>query len=169
MSLKNSYRRRRVSLVVLAFVLPAALAGTPSAIARPAASASPGDGQTLGGLTSQNWPVVVKISRNGKRIAMIRDAVDLTCTSGVDLTLPDGWRNVPIGPGGAVSASTNVPPSPSAGSGTSLTGGRDTLTGRINRTRGTFSGVWQIELTFSLSNGQTDDCKSGAVTFTAVP
>jgi hypothetical protein len=27
--------------------------------------------------------------------------------------------------------------------------------------------VWQIELTFSLGNGQTDDCTSGAVSFTA--
>ncbi len=166
--MKNSHRRRRASFVVAVSVLALSLAGVPSALARPAAAGGPADGHTLGGLTSQHWPVVVEISRNGKRIPMITAGLDLTCTSGTDLPIPDRWVNVPIGPGGAVSASVNLVPSSSSGSGVSLAGGTDTMIGRFNRKRGTFSGVWRAEATFSMSNGQTDDCNSGAVSFSAI-
>jgi hypothetical protein len=162
MSLKDSITRQHGSLVLLAFVFSLGLVSP--AMARRVVPASPADGQTLGGLTSQQWPVVVEISRTGKRIPLISAGIDLTCPSGLDLPIPDQWDNVPIGPGGAVSASMNVPPDPGA----SLSRGTDTLTGKFNRKRGAFSGVWRVEARFSLSNGQTDDCQSGAVTFTAV-
>jgi hypothetical protein len=167
MSPKDSHKRRRLSLGVLAVAVAAGLAGAPPTIAHPIRSAGPADGHTLGGLTSQHWPVVVQISRSGKRIPLISAGIELTCTSGLDLPIPDRWGNVPIGSGGAVNASTTVAPD-SSGSGVSLTGGTDRLTGRYNRKQGTFSGVWRVELKFSLGNGRTDDCKSGAVSFTAV-
>lgn len=164
MSQKNSYQRRPASLIVLAFAVAACLAVAPSAVARPAVSAGPANGHMLGGLTSQQWPVVVEISRNGQRIPMISAGLVLTCTSGAIVPIPDQWDMLPIARSGAVHAFTNLLPDPSAG----MTGGTDSLTGRLNRKRGTFSGTLRFEMTFSLSNGQTDDCKSGPVTFTAV-
>jgi hypothetical protein len=66
-----------------------------------------------------------------------------------------------IGATGKVNASAIVTaPSP-------MTGGTDTLSGRLNRSARTFTGVWDLHLNFS-DNGQSYSCDSGRVTFTVV-
>jgi hypothetical protein len=56
----------------------------------------------------------------------------------------------------------------SAGNSTvSITGGTDTFMGRLNRAQATFTGSWQLHLNFVMSNGQTNQCDSGHVAFSA--
>jgi len=139
------------------------LPGVTSALA--AAAAVPASGEVLGGFTSQGWPVVVEISKDAKRINTIGIGLDMSCTSGQQAGLRDGWVRLPVGPRGKVHATLTIPASP--GSSVSLTGGSDSLTGTLNRRRLTFSGVWELILMFKDSTGHVDKCDSGRVTFAA--
>jgi hypothetical protein len=135
--------------------------------ARPASA--PGPGRVLGGFTSQGWPVVVVVSKNEQRIAALEAGLEMSCASGVQYSTLDYWLRLPIGARGKVKLAAAIVPIPSsAGATESLTGGTDSLAGKFNRTRTTFSGVWQLHLTFSSSSGTTDTCDSGAVNFSAV-
>jgi hypothetical protein len=133
-----------------------------------AAHPSPGGstpGVFLGGLTSQSWPFVIEISRNGRMVSGAAVGLDMTCTSGDQFSVPDGWSRLPVGRDGRVDGVVAVPPS--SGASASITGGSDSFTGKLNRRRATFSGVWDLHLNFSLSNGQTDSCDSGGVKVSA--
>lgn len=127
--------------------------------------AGPAAGQVLGGLTSQGWPVVMQVSQNGKRIDDIVIGLDMRCTSGETFSTQDGFVHLRIGPTGQVRGAVTVPPSSQSGS--SFAGATQSLTGKLNRKRATFSGAWRLHVMFSLSNGQTDTCDSGRVTFAA--
>jgi hypothetical protein len=143
----------------------AAMQTTTARIATNELASLPSAGNVLGGFTSQGWPAVVEISKNGKRIEVVGIGLDMSCTSGSQFGLRDGWTRLPFGPGGKIHASVVVPPSPSSGE--SLTGGSDSVTGTLNRKRSTFSGVWDLVLTFKDSTGHADKCDSGRVTFSA--
>jgi hypothetical protein len=121
----------------------------------------PAAGRTLGGITSQGWPVVIKVSKNSRKITAVRLGLDLHCTSGLDLPFGDGFVRLPVTPTGKVKATAIITAS------SPVTGGTDALSGRLNRSAGTFTGVWDLHLNFS-DNGQSDSCDSGRVTFTAV-
>jgi hypothetical protein len=129
------------------------------------AVAVPTAGHVLGGFTSQGWPVVLEISGNGKRIALVATGLDMGCTSGSGGPLEDGWQQLPIRAKGKVHAAITLPPF--AGATVSITGGSRSFSGRFNRARSAFSGQWRLHLDFKYSNGQTDHCDSGRVTFTA--
>jgi hypothetical protein len=49
----------------------------------------------------------------------------------------------------------------------SLTGGSHSFIGRLDRKRSTISGAWRLQLNFQASGGQTDQCDSGRVPFSA--
>jgi hypothetical protein len=137
-----------------------------ASVATNALTAGPSAGNVLGGITSQGWPVVVEISKNGKRIDQVAIGLNMSCTSGIKYGFDDGWNRLPFGPHGKIHASAVIPPSP-APSGESFTGGSDSLTGTLNRQKSTFSGVWDLILTFKDSTGHADKCDSGRVTFSA--
>jgi hypothetical protein len=137
----------------------AAQAGTPHPALGPAA------GRVLGGLTAQGLPVVMAIAGNSKRIDGTKSVFQMHCTSGLDFMTPDSWARLPIRADGSVSITVAVPPIPASGAGDAITGGSDSFVGKLDRKRATFSGVWQLHLNFATSNGQTDSCDSGHVTF----
>jgi hypothetical protein len=139
------------------------LPGVTNALAAAATVRPPGE--VLGGFTSQGWPVVIAISKDGKRINAIGIGLDMSCTSGLNYGLRDFGSSIRLGPRGKIHLTAVIPPSP--GSGVSLTGGSDSLTGTLNRQRLTFSGVWELILMFKDSTGQVDKCDSGRVTFAA--
>jgi hypothetical protein len=112
----------------------------------------------LGGFTSQGWPVVFELGRGGKLVTLVGAGLDLTCTSGNQFSLEDGWQLVGIAKNGKVNTAEQIPPAGSA-----LTGGSHSLTGRFNRQRSTFRGVWSLQLNFKLADGTTDQCQSGKV------
>jgi hypothetical protein len=140
-------------------------ARTAAAGASAQAVSVPAVGQILGGFTSQGWPVVIKLSKNHKRIADVRIGLRFNCTSGIRFAGEDGRQDLPISASGRVRSAEMIPPSP--GSSASLTGGMTSFSGKLDRKHSTFSGVWQLRLTFSMSNGQTDQCDTGRVTFAA--
>ena len=150
---------------------PSGHASAEAASARVAVAAYPtraasGPGVFLGGLTSQSWPFVIELSKNGKMLRGADVGLEMTCTSGSQFGLPDSWAHLPISRNGAVDVSAAVSPSPGATA--SITGGSDSFRGKFNRKRTSFSGVWDLHLNFSMSNGQTDSCDSGQVKVAAV-
>jgi len=120
-------------------------------------------GQVLGGFTSQGWPVVLELSKDGKQIALAGIGLSMNCSSGAQFSTGDGWIHAPIAAGGKVREAAQITPAPKY----SLTGGSDSFTGKLNRRQVAFSGTWQLHLTYSMSNGQTDQCDSGRVAFSA--
>jgi hypothetical protein len=144
----------------------AALVSREVQIARlPKPTVTPANGKALGGFTSQRWPVVLDVATNGRSIAPIGVGLDMTCTSGNGFGLSDGFFQVSIGPHGSVRAASTLPPM--QGSTVSITGGSDVLTGRLNRSRATFTGTWELHVDFQNSDGTTDHCDSGRVSLTA--
>jgi hypothetical protein len=128
-------------------------------------TATPADGKVLGGFTSQRWPVVLDVAQNGRSIAPIVVGLHLTCSSGNTFSLSDGFSHLMIGSHGSVHESVTLPPM--SGSPVSITGGSDVLAGRLNRSRATFAGTWQMHIDFQNSDGTTDHCDSGRVSFAA--
>jgi hypothetical protein len=123
----------------------------------------PSAGRVLGGLTAQHDPVVIAVSSNGKRIVEADVALDMRCTSGDEFTAEDVWFGVSIETTGSVRTAGSMPPyTDSTGTLTET----HTLTGKLDRKRATFSGVWDVHLTYvPANNGQTDQCDSGGVAF----
>jgi hypothetical protein len=132
-----------------------------TATASAQAGATPVGGQALGGFTSQGWPVVIEMSPNGKRIALVATGLEMRCTSGVRVPLEDAWFRLPIRPNGKVAGAITIRPSKL------ITGGSDSFSGMFNRRRSTFSGVWELDLKLVSSGGQTGQCDSGRVAFNA--
>jgi hypothetical protein len=184
MSVNNQDQKRRRPRRVVALILVAMAAAGSTASARSLSdprslqatfataetsadvAAAPAVGQVLGGFTSQGWPVVVAFAKQRKKIGLIATGLDMSCTSGESLPLEDGWERLPISASGEVHAAATIPPSPA--STISLTGGSHSLFGRFNRQRSVFSGVWRLHLTFKTATGQTAQCDSGRVAFTAL-
>jgi hypothetical protein len=117
-----------------------------------------GSAVALGGFTSQGWPVVFELGRGGKLVTLVGAGLDLTCTSGDQFSVEDGWQLIGIAKNGKVHTTQQIPPS-----GNTVTGGSHSLIGRFDRHRSTFRGVWRLQLSFKLADGTTDQCQSGSV------
>jgi hypothetical protein len=133
-------------------------APTPNVSANALAHGPTSSAVALGGFTSQGWPVVFELGRGGKLVTLVGAGLDLTCTSGDQFSVEDGWQLIDIAKNGKVHTTEQIPPS-----GDSLTGGSHSLIGRFDRHRLTFRGTWRLQLSFKLADGTTDQCRSGSV------
>ncbi len=120
-------------------------------------------GTVLGGFTSQSYPSFVKISANGRMLEVGAIALNMTCTSGAQFVLSDGFVRIPIGPKGHLHRTRSEPPTSGPDGDTySVT---DSLHASLNRTRTELSGVWDLRVQYSFTNGMSDLCDSGPVRF----
>jgi len=155
-----------------AVLAAAALAGLPlvAAAAPRRESATAGTGITislgtvLGGLTSQDWPVVVEVDIRRRKVTRIVAGVQMQCASGF-LRLPDGWTNLRV-KRGKFSGSYGPEAGPNNdGTTTTLEGA---MRGKFNRSRTKASGTWTAKATFRDAAGVvTDTCDSGVVKWSA--
>ncbi len=116
----------------------------------------------LGGITSQGDPVVVAVSHRATSVDA-RIALDMKCTSGqtvfTDRTFP-----LPVRRNGAIPGyNLTIPADPKDG----ILGGSDAFHGQMNAGRSRLTGQWRLRMLFQNSDGSTETCDSGAVTFTA--
>jgi hypothetical protein len=155
-SAKSVSHKRALEAVAIA-----ALAKTPKPV-------MPAAGRLLGGFTSQSQPVVLAVAKKDKRLEIAATDLNMKCTSGDQLLLPDAWVKLALTPKGAVTMSKPVPPEAAATAGDpTLTGGTDSFSGKLNARKATFSGTWELQLTLSFPDGTTDQCDSGKVSFRA--
>jgi hypothetical protein len=121
-------------------------------------------GSGIGGFTSQDLPIVVKLSRDGRRVARTMVALELRCDSGDRFWIPDEYENLRISRRGRFSDSFVLPPTPNGGGETLAV--TSSLSGRANAARTIVSGTWRMTATFhDTSSGVDDVCRSGKVSF----
>jgi hypothetical protein len=155
--------RSFTTAVSVASVMAASLVGGPLVDAASGRSTKLPLGGIFGGYTTKGWPVVIEVSRNGKRIKRAVAGIASPCTSGKGLTGPDGWRNLPIH--GRRFSSTYRESEAQDGLVFEASG---TLSGRLNRKRNRISGTWSQTVVVRDPAGATvDTCKSGSLGFTA--
>ena len=160
--------RRTAGLVGIGVALAAAalLTAVPSEAdsARVGRAATPG--VMYGGFTPQDWPVVVEVSKDRRKVANASIGLLLTCTSGASFGYPDKYRNLPLSKKGRFSESfgpsrINNPD----GTWTDLQG---SVTGAMNSKRTTMSGTWQVTgVEHDAAGVVTDTCDSGKVAWKA--
>jgi hypothetical protein len=127
------------------------------------ASAGTPTGQVLGGSTSQGQPVVFELSRSGREVKRALVAIDLNCTSGGMLSLPDSYLGVKLRGGRLKSSFTDS--FVAEGVEYQRSG---SVSGRMNRSHSAILGSWRLSLTIrDPQTGETDSCESGAVSYRA--
>jgi hypothetical protein len=119
----------------------------------------------LAGFTSQQFPVFFKLGGDGRTLTLAGIALNMTCTSGEQFVLEDGFARVPISARGKLHGSFAEPPT--SGSSGATVSATDSLIAHLNRSRTQLSGTWQLSAHYAFTDGTSDDCSSGPVRFTA--
>ncbi len=132
----------------------------------PAEAAPVGPETVLTGQTSQGFPSYFRISPSGRTVDTDRIALRMSCVSGAVLTVPDFFTHLRISATGRTHIIVNVPVTGLVGGGTYS--GTDAMNARLNRKRTRITGVWQLHLSYTFSDGTADQCDSGPVRFTDV-
>lgn len=123
-------------------------------------------GVTYGGLTSQDFPVIVEV--NGIRRKMVRTAIAirLTCTSGGFITIPDSYVRLSISKKGKFR--TSFGPETRRNDDGTTTDIEGSVSGAFNSRRTKVSGKWSFKATDHDASGAiTDTCDSGSVAWSA--
>jgi hypothetical protein len=157
-------RRAGMLAIVVLASSPLAAAAAPehgSAVAR---SAAPG--VTYGGVTSQDFPVVVEVNKTKRKVVRATVAIRVTCTSGGTVTTPDTFVKLTISKTGKF-ASSFGPETQRNDDGTT-TDFEGSISGAFNSRRTTVSGKWSFKATDHDASGAiTDTCDSGSVSWSA--
>ncbi len=164
--------RARQAAMVLAALLSAfavapvlasarALSFTPVR-ARAHSASVPAGTYMLGGLTSQGDPVVAAVSHRATSVD-IRIALDMKCTSDTTVIVDRSWPAMVKSSGAVPGFNLLIPANQNVG----LLGGSDAFGGQMNKARTRLTGHWRLRLRFQNTDGTTDTCDSGAVSFTA--
>jgi hypothetical protein len=145
----------------------ATIASAPDGAARilAAQDAPVAPGVVLAGFTSQQYPTFFKVSGDGRTLGVGAIALQMTCTSGMQFVLEDAFGPVRIGPNGGLHAGVSIPPT--AGSSGETFSGTDTLIARLGHRHTRVSGTWHLKLSYTFTNGMSDECDSGPVRFMA--
>jgi hypothetical protein len=158
--------------IVLTILAGVALA-TPSrqtqhqAVARAALAGAVGTKgpDVLGGVTADGWPVVFRLSANGRMLTLAAIGVNMNCTSGAHYSTQDGWMKAPVTAHGRVALLGSTPLHTFA-DGSSLSES-DVVVGAVTSKRDRLSGTWDVHDSWIAADGTRDSCDSGPVRFTA--
>jgi hypothetical protein len=144
----------------------AGLVGAAAGEADSARAAKPAKGAVYGGFTPQDWPVVIEVSKDRRRVVRAMLGMTLTCTpSGATVRIPDEYRNLPLSRSGRFDASFENPVTESDGTITDL---RGSMTGTTSSKRTKMSGTWQFTaVEHDAAGAVTDTCDSGRMAWTA--
>lgn len=153
---------RHIASPAIAMMAAVAIAAPANAAPAPESRAVP---TTLAGFTSQHMPSFFKLSTNGKELVVGTVALNMSCASGDRGTIEDEFRYLTIKPNGTLSGAWAVPPTKSSDGYT--TGGTGTLAARMSHNHLKLIGTWRVQQTYISPTGQSDQCDSGLVRFTA--
>jgi hypothetical protein len=150
-----------IAALVLATMSPlgaeVALAGEGSASQRSA-------GVVYGGTTSNGWPVVVEVTRNGRMIKHAIGGLEADCSRGGSYTFPSHWRYVRIARNGSFKAAYDDSYYLSDGTQATVA---ESFAGKFNRRRTRLTGTWRNATTFRATDGSTDVCDTGSLRVSA--
>jgi hypothetical protein len=160
-------RLRRAGVLAIAMLAsaPLAAAAAPehgSTVARAAAAA----GVSYGGLTSQDFPVVVEVNRTGRKVVRADIAIRLTCTAGGFTIGPDSFGRLSVRKTGKFGSSFG--PETRRNDDGTTTDFEGMVSGAFNSRRTKVAGKWSFKATeHDVSGAITDTCDSGSVSWSA--
>jgi hypothetical protein len=122
---------------------------------RPAGAAA----GVYGGMTSDGWPVIAEVTRDGRLLKRIVGGIQLDCSQGGGYSFPSQWRGLRISPSGAFKASYTD---------TGVEDGvevevSESIAGKLNPARTRLTATWRASSTFRNPDGTVDVCESGAL------
>jgi hypothetical protein len=136
-------------------------------LAGPAATAKgTASGTVYGGVTPQNWPIIVELDRQATKVRRIVTGLDMTCTSKENFGTTDGFTNVKLNSRNRFKATFGPQRIDAAGTPAEIQGA---ITGRRSKDRSSMKGTWTYKVTFYDAGGTTvtDTCDSGLVAWKA--
>jgi len=146
-------------------VSPLAAAARPQHASSRATTAGAG-GTVYGGATAQDYPVVIEMSKNGRKVVKALIALDLTCTSGDSVSLPDDYEALSVSKKRKFAVSFG--PGTQRNSDGTTTDFEGSMRGAFNKARTKVSGKWSLKVTeHDAAGAVTDTCDSGNVSWTA--
>ena len=153
--------RKMLKLCGACVAAGAVAAGPAAAATKPAST-----GHVYGGVTPQNWPVVIDVDKTATKVTRIVIGLDMTCTSNDNFGTTDGFTDVKINSKSRFKASFGPQRIDAAGVPADIQGA---ITGRRSKDRKTMKGTWNYKVTFYDAAGTTvvDTCDSGLVSWKA--
>ncbi len=153
--------KRKLIGLAGACVAVAAVSAGPSV-----AATSRSAGHVYGGVTPQNWPIVVDLDKTRTKVTRIVIGLDMTCTSNDNFGTTDGFTNVKINSKNRFKASIGPQRLDAAGTPADI---QSAITGKRSRDGTSIKGTWNYKVTFYDAAGTTvtDTCDSGLVSWKA--
>lgn len=165
-------------VIILAIAAPLAFAGRTTTshraayhlrlaphVVKPANNAPVG--QVFGGASSQGWPIAIEVSKDGRQVVRALAGIELKCTSGDSMRIPDAYVKVPLSAKGKFSASFGPMQIGTTPEGQKVMG-QGSAAGSRNAAATKMKGTWKLTTTFIDPAGATvDTCDSGNVNWTA--
>jgi hypothetical protein len=152
--------RRPRGVVLAGLALMAAAGATPALAAGPQ--------PFLAGVTSQQQPVLLRLSADGHTVTRALTTLHLHCTSGVAFYLPDGFTSIHVSTLRHFRVTYSLPPqSVDATTSVTLSG---SFGGQVDRTGTRVSGgTWSMTQVVKnpTTGAVTDTCTTGLVRFNA--
>jgi hypothetical protein len=159
------FNRNRVGSLLTAS-LAVLSAGMCSAVAAYGRTAKPTT-IMFGAFTPQEWPVLLEVNTNRSLITRMQIVMNENCQSGhTNYGIGSGDKGISIKHAGSFSDSYGDGPI-ALPEGATVTYS-DQVSGKVNKARSRITGTWHESTTFRFSNGTSDTCDSGTVSFTAV-
>ena len=160
---------------ILAAAALAALAAAGPITATDAATKSKraASGVVYGAVTSQGYPVVVELSKSGRKVVSASIGLEVKCQMPPDITLPDSFTSMRISKSGSFHAEipvTRLPAEPEAGFGALDVSA--SIKGRVNKAHTRVVGTWQrtiviYDVADPTATKVFDTCDSGPLRFRA--
>ena len=122
-------------------------------------------GTSYGGVSSQDFPVIVDVNRRRSRVMRAVIAIRLSCTSGGVFTTADGYTKLSVRRG---RFSTSFGPVTQRNDDGTTTDFEGSISGTFNSSRSKVSGTWTLKGTdHDAAGAVTDTCDSGRVNWSA--
>ena len=130
------------------------------------AAKDPATAAVYGGVTPQNWPIVVELDKDAGKVKRIVTGLDMTCTSKENFGTTDGFTDVKLNSKHRFKAPSGPQRIDAAGTPADIEGA---ITGRLTKDRLAMKGTWVYKVTFYDAAGTTvtDTCESGLVSWKA--
>jgi hypothetical protein len=120
-------------------------------------------GVVYGGMTSNGWPVIVEVTRDGRFVKRMVGGIFAKCNVDGIYTFPSQWRDLRISRAGVFKEAyvdTDVE------DGLEVTYA-ESFAAKFNRARTRITGKWRASAAFQMPDGAVNVCDTGPLRFTA--
>lgn len=159
------HRQAAILAVGLLGMTPVLASAAPRHDRTPARISATTAGVVYGGVTDDDFGLMVETNASRTRIVRMAVGLALHCTSGGVIGVPDGWTKLAVKKGKF--GLTFGPETHRNDDGTTVDA-EGAVNGKFNRSRTRISGTWSLKWTMHDPTGAvTDTCDSGTVNWTA--